>query len=64
MSGRVASSWPNLTKVGPSSSSISRSRRPRLRVLMRGVVGDGLLAAEGVAEAVAGGDLGDLAEAR
>ncbi len=36
MSGRVASSWPNLTKVGPSSSSISRSRRPRLRVLMVG----------------------------
>jgi hypothetical protein len=30
----------------------------------RGVVGDGLLAAEGVAEPVAGGDLGDLAEAR
>ena len=28
-SGRVESSWPNLTKVGPSSSSISRSRRPR-----------------------------------
>ena len=28
-SGRVESSWPNLTNVGPSSSSISRSRRPR-----------------------------------
>ena len=27
--GRVESSWPNLTNVGPSSSSISRSRRPR-----------------------------------
>ena len=29
MSGRVESSWPNLTKVGPSSSSISRRWRPR-----------------------------------
>ena len=28
-SGRVERSWPNLTNVGPSSSSISRSRRPR-----------------------------------
>ena len=28
-SGRVESSWPNLTNVGPSSSSISRRRRPR-----------------------------------
>ena len=28
MSGRVESSWPNLTKVGPSSSSISRRWRP------------------------------------
>src|SRR5262245_60256842 len=28
-SGLVESSCPNLTKVGPSSSSISRSRRPR-----------------------------------
>ena len=29
MSGRVESSWPNLTKVGPSSSSISRRCTPR-----------------------------------
>ena len=29
MSGRVESSWPNLTNVGPSSSSISRRCRPR-----------------------------------
>ncbi len=29
MSGRVERSWPNFTNVGPSSSSISRSRRPR-----------------------------------
>ena len=28
-SGRVESSWPNLTNVGPSSSSISRRCRPR-----------------------------------
>ena len=28
-SGRVESSWPNFTKVGPSSSSISRRWRPR-----------------------------------
>ncbi len=30
MSGRVESSWPNLTNVGPSSSSISRRCRPRI----------------------------------
>ncbi len=29
MSGRVERSWPNLTNVGPSSSSISRRCRPR-----------------------------------
>src|SRR5215208_6291576 len=29
MSGRVERSWPNLTNVGPSSSSISRKWRPR-----------------------------------
>ena len=29
MSGRVESSWPNLTNVGPSSSSISRRCWPR-----------------------------------
>ena len=29
MSGRVERSWPNLTNVGPSSSSISRRRWPR-----------------------------------
>ena len=28
-SGRVESSWPNFTKVGPSSSSASRRRWPR-----------------------------------
>ena len=28
-SGRVERSWPNFTNVGPSSSSISRNRRPR-----------------------------------
>ena len=29
MSGRVESSWPNFTNVGPSSSSISRRCLPR-----------------------------------
>ena len=28
MSGRVESSWPNFTNVGPSSSSVSRRWRP------------------------------------
>ena len=32
-SGRVESSWPNLTKVGPSSSSISRRCWPRCDAL-------------------------------
>ncbi len=30
MSGRVERSWPNLTNVGPSSSSIARTRWPRV----------------------------------
>ena len=64
MSGRVDSSWPNLTKVGPEL--VEHLAQPPAAVARadRGVVGDGLLAAEGVAESVAGGDLGDLAEAR
>ena len=30
MSGRVERSWPNFTNVGPSSSSIARTRWPRV----------------------------------
>ena len=72
MSGRVESSWPNLTNVGPSSSSISRRCRPRSRArrasrpsstvaAARQQVGQ-LVALEEVAEAVADRDLRDLRE--
>ena len=68
-SGRVERSWPNLTNVGPSSSSISRSRRPRsdavaegVAVGARGEVAEAVSAQE-VAEAVPRGDLRDLRKA-
>ena len=38
-SGRVESSWPNLTNVGPSSSSISRRWRPRAVPSIRWIAG-------------------------
>ena len=62
-SGRVESSWPNLTNVGPSSSSISRIRRPRLRP-DPALVPVLLAAPEGVAEPVTSRHVGDLTEAR
>ena len=64
MSGRVESSWPNLTNVGPSSSSISRMRRPRLRPAPVQLLGRPVVAPERVAESMARGDLGDLPEPR
>ena len=58
-SGLVDRSWPNLTNVGPSSSSISRSRRPR-SASWRVVVAPP--AVDQVPEAVTGRDASDLRE--
>ncbi len=60
MSGRVESSCPNLTNVGPSSSSISRRCRPRAVPSIAGVVRPA--AVDRVAEAVPDRDLRDLAQ--
>ena len=73
MSGRVESSWPNLTNVGPSSSRSSRRCCPRAlddasclegdrRSRPRQQVGE-LVGLEEVAEPVADRDLGDLRDA-
>ena len=71
MSGRVESSWPNLTKVGPSSSSSSRRCWPRCegdafghgpRLPAGQQVGQAM-GLEEVAEAVPDRDLEDLGEA-
>ena len=61
MSGRVESSWPNFTNVGPSSSSISRRCRPRAVPSPAAIVCR--RPSTSVAEAVPDGDLGDLAQA-
>ena len=69
MSGRIESSWPNLTKVGPSSSSISRRWRPRSDGRFEGGVPVSgqqiaqLVSLEEVAEAVPDSDLRDLGDA-
>ena len=69
-SGRIESSWPNLTKVGPSSSRSSRRCLPRSEAgpsrtspfrRPRQEVGQ-LVPLEEVAEAVPDGDLGDLGQ--
>ena len=70
-SGRIESSWPNLTKVGPSSSRSSRRCLPRSEAgaLERpppfrrpGQQVGQLVALEEVAEAVPDRDLGDLGQ--